>query len=82
MLSGSADWNFRSSMKSMNFSMPSGLSAPFSTPAYSTWRKQVSSSARVVGSVSPSGIVNGGEEEYDVTIGRSPFPPPAVKSTS
>ena len=73
MLSGIADWNFRSSMKSMNFCMPFGFSAPFSTPAYSTWRKQVSSSARVGGAVSPSAMVNGGEEEYDVTIGRAPF---------
>ena len=38
--------------------------------------------ALVVGWSEPSGIVNGGEEEYDVTIGRSPAPPPAVKSTS
>ena len=82
MLSGSAAWNSRPSMKSMNFCMPFGFFEPFSTPAYSTWRKQVSSSARVVGLVSPSGMVNGGEEEYDVTIGRAPLPPPAVKSTS
>ena len=82
MLSGSAFWKSCPSMKSMNFFMPAGLSDPFSTPAYSTWRKQVSSSALVVGLVAPSGMVNGGEEEYDVTIGRSPLPPPAVKSTS
>ena len=42
----------------------------------------MSSSALVVGFVRPSGIVNGGEEWYDSTIGRSPLPPPAVKSTS
>ena len=66
----------------MNFRMPAGFAAPSRTPAYSTWRKHVSSRACVVGSVLPSGIVNGGEEEYDVTIGRSPWPPPAVKSTS
>ena len=42
----------------------------------------MSSSALVVGFEPPSGIVNGGEEEYDVTIGREPLPPPAVKSTS
>jgi hypothetical protein len=82
MLSGSAFWNSRLSMKSMNFRIPAGFFEPFSTPAYSTWRKQVSSSALVVGSEPPLGMVNGGEEEYDVTTGRDPLPPPAVKSTS
>ncbi len=49
-------------MKSTNALAPSGFFAPASTPAYSTWRKQVSSSAAVVGVVPPLGMVNGGEE--------------------
>jgi hypothetical protein len=65
----------------MNSCAPFGFAAPFRTPAYSTWRKQVSSSALVVGRSLPFGIVNGGVEEYYTTIGRSPWPPPAVKST-
>jgi hypothetical protein len=63
MFSGRAAWNSLPSMKSMNSSAPLGFFAPSSTPAYSTWRKQVSSSALVVGRSPPSGTVNGGEEE-------------------
>ena len=66
----------------MNARAPFVLCAPLRTPAYSTCRKQVSSRALVVGRVFPSGIVNGGDEAYDSTIGRSPLPPPPVKSTS
>ncbi len=66
-------------MKSTSASAPSGFAAPSSTPAYSTCRKQVSSSALVV--LAPSLTVNAGEESYDSTIGRSPLPPPWVKST-
>ena len=36
-------------MKSMNAFAPAGFFAPLRTPAYSTWRKQVSSRALVVG---------------------------------
>ena len=39
---------------------PAGLAAPSSTPAYSTWRKQVSSSAAVEDA--PSATVKAGEE--------------------
>ena len=61
MLCGSASCTSRLCSQSTTARAPSGSSAPSSTAAYSTWRKQVSSSALVVGRVSPSGIVNGGE---------------------
>ncbi len=59
MLVGSASWTAGLSRKSTTCSAPSGLAAPSSTPAYSTWRKQVSSSAAVV--VSPSFTVYAGD---------------------
>ena len=46
----------------MNSCAPVGLAAPSMTPAYSTWRKQVSSSA-VVGGAAPSTTSNAGEVE-------------------
>ena len=61
MLSGSAACTSGVSRKSTSASAPSGFSAPASTPAYSTWRKQVSSSALVV-DVPSSAMVNAGEE--------------------
>lgn len=65
----------------MNAWAPATLSLPSSTPAYSTWRKHVFSSAEVVGRDPPFGIVNGGDDAYERTIGRVPLPSPAVKST-
>src|SRR5690606_4898229 len=62
MLSGSAAWNSPRAKKSTSACAPSGFAAPAMTPAYSTWRKQVSSNALVVGSSPSSGMVNGGEE--------------------
>jgi len=41
---------------------PSGSAAPVRTPAYSTWRKQVSSRAFVVEADPPFGTVNAGDE--------------------
>ena len=67
----------------MNFCMPSGFSAPVEHPGVLDLAEAgVEQGAAWSARVPPSGMVNGGEEEYDVTIGRSPSPPPAVKSTS
>ncbi len=62
MLSGSAACTSSESRKSSSAWPPSGLSAPASTPAYSTCWKQVSSRALVVDSSVPFGTVNAGEE--------------------
>jgi hypothetical protein len=61
MLSGRAACTSGESRKSTRASAPSGFSAPSSTPAYSTWRKHVSSSALVVDFPSLP-TVNAGEE--------------------
>src|SRR6476659_564657 len=50
------------SRKSTNASAPLTFWAPASTPAYSTWRKQVSSKSLVVEVLDPFGTVNAGEE--------------------
>ena len=56
MLSGSAACTSGLSRKSTNASAPVGvLRRRSSTPAYSTWRKQVSSSALVVEVLAPFG---------------------------
>ena len=60
--SGSASCTCGLSRKSTNASAPFAFFAPASTPAYSTWRKQVSSSALVVDAAAPFGTVNAGEE--------------------
>jgi hypothetical protein len=50
MASGTDAWNSGDNRKSTTCCAPAGFFAPASTPAYSTCRKQVSSSADVVGS--------------------------------
>lgn len=60
---GMSCWTGSESRKSTKARAPSGLAAPAMTPAYSTCRKQVSSSAPVRGSASSSGTSAAGEEE-------------------
>ena len=60
MLVGSAACTSGESSQSTTASAPSGLAAPVSTPAYSTCRKQVSSSAAVV--LVPPSMVKAGDE--------------------
>src|SRR3954451_22756643 len=59
---GRARCTSRLSRKSTNASAPFTFRAPVSTPAYSTWRKQVSSRALVVDVLDPFGTVKAGEE--------------------
>ena len=60
MLVGSAACTSGESSQSTTASAPSGFAAPVSTPAYSTCRKQVSSSAAVV--LVPPSMVKAGDE--------------------
>ena len=78
MLSGMSAWNVSDSRKSISLAAASGCSVPASTPANSTWRKQLSSTTPV-GGVSTLGSENTtsatGLEAYDVTSALSPSPP-------
>ena len=81
--SGMSSWNCFVSMKSMNARAPCGLSAFFNTPANSYCRKQESSTTATRGSSrfgSEYTTSAGGLDAYETTMGRSPGPPPAVKS--
>ena len=60
--SGSALCTSGERRKSTNACAPLTFAAPVSTPAYSTCRKQVSSSARVSEVLEPFGTVSAGEE--------------------
>ena len=83
MLSGMSSWKRLESMKSMNACAPGSLSAFFNTPANSICSKHDDSTTATRGSSrggSEYTTSAGGLEAYDTTIGRSPGPPPAVKS--
>ncbi len=62
MASGMASCTWRESIQTTKAAAPSGLAAPASTPAYSTWRVAVAGRAAVVVAVPSSVRVAAGEE--------------------
>src|SRR5262249_24489353 len=83
--SGMSFWKRSDSMKPLNARAPSGFLACASTHANSYCKKHVDVTTPTRG-VSCCGLENttlaGGLDAYETTIGRSPLPPPAVKSVS
>ncbi len=83
--SGTSCWKRRLTMKSTNRSAAARCFAPRSTPTNSTCRKQVDKITPTRGTDRCGWLYTtsaGGLDAYDTTIGRFPFPPPALKSPS